>query len=583
MRLAVATLIAAAAAVLAAIALAFAAGSLTPAVALASLCAGVVAGGFSLWSMRSREPSRIDPWGGAALVFFALFALRCFLWLVFAAGDEWWVFSPNNLGDLSLHITYVRYLANGAPFWPESPIFAGEPLTYPVGADLLNSLLALLGLDVMRGFIWAGLIASACTAAMLWRWGRGFAVAGFLFAGGTLGFEFFREWRLIDYQAEAAWKSLPLALFVTQRGLLFALPAGLALLASWRARAFEPARREHILPLWCEWLLYAAMPVFHLHTFLFLSLVAAAWFGFVGKVRRHLGVLVALAFAPATALVWCVTGGFHGASMISLHPGWMQGEQNFFVFWLVNFGVFLPLVLWLVVELIRRRGPASAVALTAPAAIVFLACCVWKFAPWEWDNTKLMLWSYLAVLPALWHVLLARWPEWARAVVCFALFFSGGVSLLGGMRGELVTGEDRTNTVLPQLGYSLGTLRSEIDGAAWAARDIPITDRFLAHPNYNHALLLAGRLTLMGYEGHLWSHGLDPTVRKADIARVLDGQPGWRETAQRLGARWLFWGSQERAAHPDSTQPWRAECRLHAAGEWGAIYDLTQPAIQPAR
>lgn len=576
MKLAVAALIAIAATVLCAITLAFAAGSLGTGVALAAITAGAGVGAFSLWSGRGEgEPWRIDPWGGAVLVVFALFALRSFLWLVFEAGDELWVFSPNNLGDFSLHLTYVRYLANGAPFWPESPIFAGEPLTYPVGIDLFNSLLTLLGVDVLRGFIWVGLVASACTAAMLWRWGRGFAVAGFLFAGGTLGFEVFREWRLVDFQAEAAWKSLPLALFVTQRGLLYALPAGLALLASWRARFFQPERREQILPLWTEWLLYAAMPAFHLHTFLFLSLIAAAWFCFVRGARRHLACVVGLAVLPATALVWCVTGGFHGASLISRHLGWMQGDSNFFVFWLTNFGISLPLAIGLIIVLIWRRGPASAIALVAPAAIVFLACCVWKFAPWEWDNTKLMLWSWLAVLPPLWDVVLSRWREGFRVVACFVLFFSGGVSLLGGLRGELVTGEERASA-LPQIGYSIQR-RSEIDGAAWATRDIPITDRFVAQPNYNHPLLLAGRLTLMGYEGHLWSHGLDPTARKAAIAQILSGQPGWRDTAQRLGARWLYWGDEELSAYPDSPQPWRDECRLHASGSWGAIYDLTQP------
>lgn len=592
MRYAVATLHTVAATVFAAIALGFAAGSLTLAVALAALGLGVGVGVFSLWSARDRcESWHIDPWGGAALFVFALFALRSFLWLVFAAGDELWVFSPNNLGDFSLHLTYVRYLANGAPFWPQSPIFAGEPLTYPVGMDLFNSLLAVLGLDVLRGFIWVGLIMSACAAAMLWRWGRGFAVAGFLFAGGTLGFAIFIRGQLIDYQADAAWsgsgltvawKSLPLALFVTQRGLLFALPAGLALLASWRARFFEPGREDQRLPLWSEWLLYAAMPVFHLHTFLFFSFVAALWFMCIGPARKHLAVLVALAFVPATALVWCVTGGFHGASMISLHLGWMQGDQNFFRFWLTNFGVFLPLVVWLIVELVRRRGPLSAIALIAPAAVVFFACCLFKFAPWEWDNTKLMLWSYLAVLPPLWEVLLAGRREWLRAIACFVLFFSGFVSLLGGLRGELVTGEDRSATTLPRIGYSLGTLCSEIDGAAWAARDIPITDSFLAHPNYNHALLLAGRVVVMGYEGHLWSHGLDYAPRRDAIAQVLRGEPGWREAAQRLGARWLYWGEQERDAYPDSPQPWRQQCRVHAEGSWGAIYELT-PEPPPAQ
>lgn len=585
MRLAVAALHVFAASVLTAVVLAFAAGQLNAAVALAALVVGVGAGTFSLRSGGNgcRETWKIGPWGGAALVVFALFALRSFLWLVFTSGDDVWVFSPNNLGDLSIHLTYVRYLANGAPFWPQNPIFAGEPLTYPVGIDLFNSLLALLGLDVFSGFIWVGLLGSACAAAMLWRWGRGFALAGFLFAGGVLGFQIFFTRELIDYQSDAAWKSLPLALFVTQRGLLYALPAGLALLASWRARFLQPERYEQRLPMWSEWLLYAAMPVFHLHTFLFLSFIAAAWFCFVANARRHLAVLVALAVVPATFLVWCVTGGFHGASMIALHLGWMQGDENLFVFWFKNFGALPLLVVWLVVELLRRRGPASAVALGVPSLVVFLACCVWKFAPWEWDNTKLMIWAYLAVLPPLWEVLVSRWPEWVRAVVCVPLFFSGAVSLLGGLTGVLVTEEDRSTAALPRIGYSLGTLRSEIEGASWAARDIAITDRFICHPNYNHPLLLSGRLVLMGYEGHLWSHGIDPGVRKAAIDHVLDGKADWRETAQRLGARWLFWGEQERNAHPDSPQPWRAECRLHAAGTWGAIYDLTQPAIQPAQ
>ncbi len=579
MRLALATLHVIAAAVFSGVLLGFAAGRLTPMVAAASLVVGAAIGLLSLRSSgqrAERDSWQIEAWGGAALVVFALFAARSFLWLVFRAGDDLWVFSPNNLGDLSLHLTYVRYLANGASFWPGNPIFAGEPLTYPVGMDLFNSLLDFLGLDVLSGFIWVGLAMSACTAAMLWRWGRGFAVAGFLFAGGLLGFKIFATGKVIDFQADAAWKSLPLALFVTQRGLLYALPAGLALLASWRARFLDPTRATQRLPLWSEWLLYATMPVFHLHTFLFLSCVAAWWFCFVKGAQKHLALVVGLAVAPATFLVWCVTGGFHGASMISLHPGWMQGSDNFFVFWLTNFGLFLPLVAWLVVELFRHREANAAIPWVAPAALVFLACCIWKFAPWEWDNTKLMVWSYLIVLPSMWQLLFARWPEWVRVIVGVPLFFSGALSLLGGLTGDLVTGEDRSNTLQPHIGYSLQTKRSEIDGVFWAASDIPIADRFIANPNYNHPLLLAGRLVVMGYEGHIWSHGLDPSERKQTVARILNGSETWREDARRLGARWLFWGDQESEACPDSARPWEKECPIHATGDWGTIYDLSK-------
>ena len=42
---------------------------------------------------------------------FALVSLRAFLWLVFVEGDTIKVLSPNNLGDLALHLTYIRYLA----------------------------------------------------------------------------------------------------------------------------------------------------------------------------------------------------------------------------------------------------------------------------------------------------------------------------------------------------------------------------------------------------------------------------------------------------------------------------------------
>jgi hypothetical protein len=526
-----------------------------------------------------------------ALLAFVLFALRSFLWLVFEAGDGLWVFSPNNLGDFALHLTYVRQLAGGAAFWPENPIFSGAPLTYPLGVDLLNALLALVGADELRGFIWVGLVASFVTLAALWRWGRGFAVAGFLFAGGLWGFAVFARGTLVDYQADAAWsdgtvvawKSLPLALFVTQRGLLYAIPAGLMLLASWRARFLEPERAAHRLPLWGEVLLYAAMPVFHLHTFLVLSVVAAWWFLALAPARRHLAGVVALAFAPATVLVWLVTGGFRGKGMIAWHPGWMQGEHNFFVFWLLNFGA-LPLFVAALLWQIARQRDARAGLLVLPALAVFLACCVVRFSPWEWDNTKLMLWSYLLVLPPLWQVLLLPRPEWQRTVACFVLFFSGAVSLAGGLTGHLVvdSAAARLERGEPAIGYQLAT-RSEIIGVRHAVRDIPMTERIIAHPTYNHPLLLCGRVLTMGYEGHVHSHGIDYAERLDVVKMILNGEAGWQEQAAALGARWLFWGREEAAHYADSPQPWRGVCRVHASGEWGVLYELTAPAAPPAR
>ena len=564
-----APLYAVSAAVFTAALLAFAGDGLSSTVAWVALVTGALVGGLAVWRERRRvfASRALNLWDHAALLAFALFALRAFLWLVFRTEDHVAVLSPNNLGDFSLHLTYVRFFAAGAPFWPENPIFSGAPLTYPLGMDLFNALLALIGVDELRGFIWVGLLGSACAAGALWKWGGAFAVAGFLFAGGLFGFEFFETGELLDYQSEAAWKSLPLALFVTQRGLLFALPAGLLLLASWRARFFETPRSA-LLPALGEVLLYAAMPIFHLHTFLFLSLIAAVWFVALPAARKHLAVVVGAALLPATIEVWGITGGFTGVSMLGWKPGWMQEETNFLMFWLMNFGI-LPILTGALVFTVFKHRRREAALLVAPALVIFLACCFVKFAPWEWDNTKLMLWSYLTILPPLWSELLARWPTWARAVACVLLFFSGAVSLCGGLGGR-------------HTGYPIAQ-RSERDAVGAAVRAIPITARFVGHPTYNHPLLLNGRIFALGYTGHAWSHGLDWQPRLEAVELILRGEVGWREAVTRLGVRYLFWGREEREHYPESSQPWRDTTALVAEGEWGAIYDLKSPVAPPAR
>ena len=567
MKYVAAILCAVSASVLLAIALGFAAAGLSPRLAAGALAGGAIVGAWSLVACRSggkrdrREPLTGMEW--TAIVIFTLFSLRAFLWLVFVDGGAIKVLSPNNLGDLSLHLTYIRFLANGAAFWPDNPIFAGGKLTYPVGMDLFNSLLSLIGVDDLRGLIWVGLGGCVCTGITLWRWGGAFTMAGFLCNGGVAGFAILSERAFADFQSDLAWKNIPLALFVTQRGLLFALPAGLLLLCSWRARLFSRDESEWRLPRWGEVLLYASLPVFHFHTFLFLSIVLAMWFAFLPETRRALTSVVGAAFIPATILVLLVTDFFKGPSMLGLKAGWMQDDENFFVFWFRNFG-FLPIFVAALVWKMPRRWPGT---LVFTGLGVFLLCCFVKFAPWEWDNTKLMLWSYLTVLPFLWSHLIGRWPWMLRVPACVLLFFSGLVSLIGGL--------DSSHT-----GFEIAH-RSRLDGVASAVRGIPIGERFVGWPTYNHPLLLLGRKMALGYTGHAWSHGLDwkPTAQK--VQDILRGEPEWRALCAELGVRYLLWGTDESENIADSAQPWRESARLIASGTWGELYDLSAPPNAP--
>src|SRR4051794_19521376 len=172
---------------------------------------------------------------------FAMFAFRSFCWLLYVDGDQLMIQSPNNLGDLALHITYIKDFANGTPLWPPNPIYPQGTLRYPAGADLFNGLLCAIRVDLIIGLVWVGLLASVATCYALFRWGGVFTIAGFLFNGGVAGFGLLTTGSLIDYQGDKtiARKSLALSMFVTQRGLLYAIPAGLLLLWQWRERYFR--------------------------------------------------------------------------------------------------------------------------------------------------------------------------------------------------------------------------------------------------------------------------------------------------------------------------------------------------------
>src|SRR6266404_1187915 len=538
-----------------------------------------------------------DVWKWLLAACFAVFAFRSFCWLLYIEGDQLRIQSPNNLGDLALHITYIRNFANGVPLWPENPIYVFSNLRYPAGTDLFNALLCLRDVDLIRGLVWTGLLGSLATFYAFYRWGGAFGVAGFLFNGGIAGFRVLNSLKFLDYQGGStiAWKSIPLAMFVTQRGLLYAIPAGLLLLWHWRekfygaeARQDRPASRPtgsrlnqsagSPLPFWVELSIYASMPLFHVHTFLALSAVLVCLF-LCGDtpMRRHIAILIAGAFVPATFFVWSISDNFHAASMLDWNPGWVMhdpelGRATIFQFWFENFGIFIPLALCLLAVCGWRFWKSGInwneklpekIAFLLPAAAIFISGLFFKFAPWEWDNLKLMIWAYFLVLPFLWTELIAQWPFEARVAVCIGLFASGFVSLFGGLAAG-------------RTGFGFAN-RAELDEVGAVVQNMPVEARFAAYPLYNHPLLLQGRKVVMGYPGHLWTQGFDYAGTENQLRQLMEGAENWRETARGLRARYLFWGREEKTNYPTSTRPWEKVTRLIAAGDWGALYDLEQP------
>src|SRR6266571_7067279 len=269
-------------------------------------------GGADVVSQHSSFVKYRDAWKWILAAFFAIFAFRAFCWLLYIDSEELKIQSPNNLGDLALHITYIKNFANGVSLWPDNPIYVFSKLRYPAGIDLFSALLCCVHVDLTRGLVWTGLLASLATFYAFFRWAGAFGVAGFLFNGGTAGFQFFDTHKFLDYQGDKAiaWKSIALSMFVTQRGLLYAIPAGVLLLWHWRETYFRQGlqgregRRSGPLPFWVELSLYASMPLFHVHTFIALSAVLVSLFVCGDSaIRKHVAILMGAALLPATFFV----------------------------------------------------------------------------------------------------------------------------------------------------------------------------------------------------------------------------------------------------------------------------------------
>jgi hypothetical protein len=567
-------------------------------------------------------------WLWAVGICFALFAVRSFCWLLYIDDSELRIQSPNNLGDLSLHITLIRNFADGVALWPDNPIYVFSKLRYPAGMDLFNALLCLVHVDLTRGLVWTGLLASLATFYTFFRWAGAFGVAGFLFNGGTAGFQFFDKLKFLDYQGDKtiAWKSIALSMFVTQRGLLYAIPAGVVLLWHWREKFFRQApvagvgepgaqssrQQKGPLPFWVELSLYASMPLFHVHTFLALSIVLFFLFIFeslqplkfivdllrtegIGGIRRLISdpagrgklladtrmralKVVACALLPAFFFTWLTTDHFRAGSILKPHLGWVMSDSTFgraslFQFWSDNFGIFIPLALLLIAlcgwrawenGLKWNQESSEAIAFLLPALAIFVSGLLFQFAPWQWDNLKLMIWAYFLVLPFLWKDLIAHWSVPARALVCMALFGSGFVTLFGGLS-------------VGRPGFEIAN-RVELAGVGDAVERLPVEARFAAYPTFNHPLLLQGRKLVLGYPGHLWSQGFaDYTGVNNLLNQLMQGAENWREIARNLHVRYIFWGREETTNYAASRRPWEGTAPTVASGPWGTIYDL-EPA-----
>jgi hypothetical protein len=485
----------------------------------------------------------------------ALAAVRLADRAVFVRPEGIFVGVEHNLGDLPFHLAVTQGFTEGGRFPPEHPELAGTRLAYPFLADFVSAMLVRAGMGLRAALFWPTAILLIALFGLVHRFGSrlsGDARAGLLtpavfFLAGGLGFALLareadpRAGGLLgllrhlphDYtilfSGGLRWGNVVTTMLLPQRSILLGLPlATLALTLVWDGLS-APGRRRWV----AAGVLCGLMPLAHAHSVPVTVAIGVAAALLCGRVRDGLAFAGTALLLAAPQARWMLEGAaLQPSSFVGWHVGWDRREMSVAGFWLLNAGVYLPLIAAALVVSTNRRQRLFYV----PFALCFVVPNLLRLSPWIWDNLKYMVFWHLGSAPLV-ALLLVRMMEggrWRRRLGAGALAIltaSGGLDLWRVLSGSIaVRVFDRE-----QIGFARAL-------AAAAGRD-----SLLVHaPTYNAPALLSGRRSLLGYPGHIWSQGLASGRRGDDIETFYEGGPPAEAVAARYGIDYAVLGPQER-------------------------------------
>lgn len=536
----------------------------------------------------------------AVFSFFTTIFWRLFSRTIIWKEDGMYIGLPNNYGDLPLHLAYITSFVWGNNIPPQDPSFAGEKLVYPFLSDFLSAIFLKLGLDFRDILFIPGLLLTISLYCVLYYFTyrltkkRLAAIISpflFFFSGGFGFYYFFYDlvntshnlWPFLmnlprDYTKIPSlnyhWITPLTCLNIPQRAFLFGFPITL-LIFSLLYTAIEQKRWNEFL---FAGILAGALPFLHSHSFLVVLMVTIP-LGLIFWGWRKWFLFFVPAFILSLPQVLYLSGHIGGGSFFKPNFGWMAGKENFLWFWLKNTSLFWLLVIGGFVTIFTARNSHFPLRLgfySLPFLILFLLPNLVLFAPWNWDNIKILIYWFLGTTPIAalgltWLYENGRFKTLSRVgffIIMFFLVAAGGIDVF--------------KYAIPPLTEWKEFSAEEIKLSRRISVETPQNAVFLTAPTFNHPVFISGRKSLMGYPAHIWSHGYsDAHRREQDVQTMLKGKSNAIALINTYKPSYVTIGPHERRigvnkAFFDTNYP----CTITT--ENYKIYDLTnQKAKQP--
>jgi len=592
-----------------------------------------VRGDLKLTSQTIRRSLKNPTSAGVGSVLFYI-VVAYVLWRVF---DRAMIETPegyatgvlNNFGDLPFHLSVITSFAHGNNFPPEDPTYSGVRFTYPFLTDFVSAIFVRCGASLRQSMFLENFVVAISFVGLLHRWAlelvrdRLAAVVTplLVFLSGGFGWVLLWDaWKRSDSGLFGAFKLLPPSvtvipettwrwgnavstLLVPQRGMLLGLPLAVIVFTQWwtseesgakgngktgkhkkptkdRKENFtsSTAQRFSLFPfspippslsrMIAAGVIAGLLPLVHAHSFIAVMAVGAV-LALLQRRWRHWFAFFVCASVVALPQMWWSThnSAVNAASFFDWQLGWDRGTENPVWFWVKNTGLFIPLVviaiLWRGKDyLVSRR----LLVYYLPFTICFIVPNFIKLAPWIWDNIKILFYWWLASAPLVALLLARLWQQRGlRRILAVALF--AGVTLAGAL--------DVASIAMRSTAYGV----FDAQGIAFAELIKRQTDprSLIVHaPVHNHPSFLTGRRSLMGYPGHIWTHGLEYAPREAEINRIYAGSTDAEALLRRYGVSYVVVGPLERHTANVNDQFFSRFTKVGEVGEY-RLYKITQP------
>ena len=534
-------------------------------------------------------------------VAFYLFTIAI-LWRVFSKAmiqDENGISTGllNNFGDLPFHLSIITGFAFGNNFPPEDPTYAGVRFTYPFLSDFVSAIFVQCRADLTQSMFLENMILAVSFVGLLHRWayvllrdklaaiitpllvllngGFGWVMLYTREGESTQLLGFLSKVPSFTIIPETTWRwgNAISTLLIPQRGFLMGLPLAIIVFTQWWLAADNEVPRQEVSTskrpnrktkgqavtaraltvqnapmrrMIAAGIIAGLIPLAHAHTFVVVMGMAGCLALIERRWRLWIAFFIAAGVIAGPQLLWSTSySAVNASSFFAWEIGWDRGKDNPILFWFKNTGLFIPLLL--VAILVRGKTYLISKRLLLfylPFTLCFVVPNFIKMAPWIWDNIKVLFYWWVASAPLVAILLSKLWQDnpvrKLMAVVLFAcLVLAGSLDV-----AKIAFTSDKYG-IFDMSGVKF----AELVKSGTAPRAL-----ILHAPVHNEPIFLTGRKSLMGYPGHIWTHGLEFAPRENDIKRIYAGAPNAEQLLRTYKIDYAVVGPLERLVMPVNEQ-----------------------------